>query len=528
MVIWDEEITLPLPVSSLPYESILFVTLRGTDESSTNATTHAWTCLPLYSGQRFVRGSVLLSMMCNLQPPPVVTPGAFDVTLPTLVTVQVDFLERDIVFAAPCPEVGLLYSQAPFEEPSNQLEVLVHRNSVLLLSEGDKQCLWRYRSCCNKQRNILPLVLGSAPGWDPESISAMHTVLRGWKFCHPLEALGLLNACFSDQNIREMACQQIGYLSNDELLQYLPQLVQAIKFEWNLDNSLVRLLLERSLQNIQIAHQLYWLLKNALHQPHYRGRFQKVLSALEFCVGKTLNDEFLKEKNLIRILHDIAEKVKNAQDSKRQETLQSNLNKLQDLFLEVHVCRLPQDPSIVVKGINKSACSYFKSNASPLKISFTNADPLGKDIDVIFKAGDDLRQDMLVLQIIQEMDRIWLREGLDLRIVTYRCLSTGTKQGLVQMVPNATTLAKIHQKSGLLGPLMDGSIKKWFSSVNCPQAEDNFFYSCAGWCVATFILGVCDRHSDNIMITDTGHVFHIDFGKFLGHAQKFGSIKRSV
>ena len=41
----------------------------------------------------------------------------------------------------------------------------------------------------------------------------------------------------------------------------------------------------------------------------------------------------------------------------------------------------------------------------PLFLTFKNADDLGGDIRVIFKVGDDLRQDILTLQTIQVIDR---------------------------------------------------------------------------------------------------------------------------
>ncbi|KAM7113930.1 phosphatidylinositol 3-kinase C2 domain-containing subunit gamma isoform 2-T7 [Molossus nigricans] len=532
LVNWNETITFPLEIKSLPKESMLTIKLFGIVCATNNAELLAWTSLPLFPKDKVILGSVLFSMALQSEPPiEIIAPGVWDISQPSPVTLQIDFPAAEWEYMQLDAEDNRSNLEEPPKECLKHIARLSQKQSPLLLSEEKRRYLWFYRFCCNNENGCLPLVLGSAPGWDERTVSEMHTILRRWKFSHPLEALGLLTSSFPDQEIRKVAVQQLDQLFSDELLDFLPQLVQAIKFEWNLESPLVQLLLHRSLQSIRIAHRLYWLLKDAQNEAYFKSWYQKLLAALQFCAGKALNDEFSKEMKLIEILGDIGEKVKSASDPDRQEVLKKEIGRLEKFFQYIHTCHLPLNPALCIKGIDSEACSYFRSNALPLKITFINANPMGKNISIIFKAGDDLRQDMLVLQIVRMMDNIWLQEGLDMQMIIYSCLSTGKGQGLVQIVPDAVTLAKIHRHSGLMGPLKENTIKRWFSQHNHLKADyekalRNFFYSCAGWCVVTFILGVCDRHNDNIMLTKSGHMFHIDFGKILGHAQTFGGIKR--
>lgn len=109
----------------------------------------------------------------------------------------------------------------------------------------------------------------------------------------------------------------------------------------------------------------------------------------------------------------------------------------------VNLC---QKRKLMIYRIEK--CRVMDSKMRPLWLVFENTDPFGDDIYLILKHGDDLRQDMLTLQMLRIMDKLWKREGLDLRMNPYGCISTENRVGMIEVVLNAETIANIQKEKG--------------------------------------------------------------------------------
>ena len=63
--------------------------------------------------------------------------------------------------------------------------------------------------------------------------------------------------------------------------------------------------------------------------------------------------------------------------------------------------QLPIDPRIEVGLLKVEKCRVMSSAKVPLWLVFENAEVGADDVIVMFKAGDDLRQDTMVLQLLQ-------------------------------------------------------------------------------------------------------------------------------
>lgn len=96
----------------------------------------------------------------------------------------------------------------------------------------------------------------------------------------------------------------------------------------------------------------------------------------------------------------------------------------------------------------------------------------------------------------------------------YNCISMEKSLGMIEVVRHAETIANIQKEKGMFSatsPFKKGSLLSWLKEHNKPadklnKAINEFTLSCAGYCVATYVLGVADRHSDNIMVKRNGQV----------------------
>jgi phosphatidylinositol-4,5-bisphosphate 3-kinase len=313
----------------------------------------------------------------------------------------------------------------------------------------------------------------------------------------------LLSGNFLDSSIRKYAVYSLSQISYIKIKAYLMQLIQALKYELYHDSHLARILLRLALKYpLEIGHQLFWNLKSEMHNINYQQRFGILLNTFLLKIDPVIRSVFEDECWFINNLKDISD-IGFMKDGDINKKLQAALSNLNDEFYGRDIS-IPYNYKIKIKSIKANKCRFMKSKKRPLFLVLENSDPLGEDVNIIFKKGDDLRQDIITLQLFKCMHQLWQKSSINSKMSLYNVISTGYFCGLIEIVKNSETLAFIQKEYSLvLGGFSDKPLKLWMEKnviVREVECLNNFLSSCASYCIATFVLGIGDRHNDNIMI----------------------------
>ena len=536
---WDGLLMFDIDIKDIPRETKVCIALFGLLPSkkqmkdTKSCSELAWLSVNLFDFKGFlISGSHLFGLISGSEMNPAATCSSSNIQESSSIILRADFqiYHTEIIF--PEPLVQIMQSEDYDSYSSHvavNLDEIVNKGAHTELSKTEKELIWKHRIKLRHIPYALPYVLASLPDLKRNTMVQVHELLQIWQPLSPVAALGLLSAKFPDIIVRTYAVKWFSVVSESELCEYLPQLVQALKYEPYHDSALSKFLITSGIKSPKVAHYLFWHLKYYTGDPQFSQRFQIVLGGILGTCGVAMKDQLSRQELMVRQLAEATKNVKEAKDALRRRVLSQDLELV---ATDINGCiRLPLNPSIEVKGIVSESCSYYNSFTVPLLIVFENSDPRGKPIKTMFKVGDDLRKDLVTLQLFRVMNRLWLSEGLNLKMITYGCLPTAPLAGMIQLVPDSVTLREIHVQHGVTGSFKDEVIGLWLQKYNSSEAAyknaiNNFSASCAAYCVATYILGIGDRHNDNIMVTERGHLFHIDFSKFMGNVQKFGTIRR--
>ncbi|KAI1116716.1 phosphatidylinositol 3 [Nemania sp. NC0429] len=431
----------------------------------------------------------------------------------------------------------------PNAKVRDELNMIMSYSPTHVLSPEEKDLVWKFRYHLTKDKRALTKFVKSVNWQDQSESRQAIQVLGKWTDIDVDDALELLGPTFDNRAVRAYAVDRLRKAGDNELLLYLLQLVQALKFEHiSTDvnqatmraSSLANFLISRAVENFTLGNYFYWYLgveyddKSNDQGEEVRTMYAKVqydfMKELESRPGgKETRVTIRRQAELITVLSRISADIQASRDSypRKLETTKSFLADPKNDMLTIDPpIPMPLDPSIMVTGVVPEETRVFKSSLSPIMVTFKTVS--GSKYPIIFKTGDDLRQDQLVIQIITLMDQLLQKENLDLKLSPYKILATSTSAGASQFVSSQTLSAiasKFHTNPALAYLRQHNPDDGAYLGVR-KETLDTFTKSCAGYCVITYILGVGDRHLENLLLAPDGHFFHADFGFILGRDPK--------
>lgn len=417
----------------------------------------------------------------------------------------------------------------------DKLNFLLSKGPLEEITSHERDDLWKFRYFLLRDKRALTKFVKCVNWKNQREVRQAAPLLDKWAEVDVDDALELLGPHFDHPVVRSYAVERLKKADDEELQLYLLQLVQALKYEApgeGDDSTLARFLVTRAASSFTLGNFFHWYLMVEIsdfssdQEPEHRDLFAKV--EYDFMVelektpeGVEIRNTFRRQGELLTVLARISKDIRfgGGDRAVKLDRLRKALSDPKNELGAFEPLPLPLDPAISITGVDAIDCNVLKSSLLPIVLNFTTT--TDQRYPIIFKTGDDLRQDQLVIQIITLMDRLLRKENLDLKLTPYRILATSSSAGGFQFVPSMSIAAACQKHKGSLLAYLRANNPDNSASLGVKkEAMDTYIKSCAGYCVITYLLGVGDRHLDNLLLAPDGRFFHVDFGYILGRDPK--------
>ena len=327
------------------------------------------------------------------------------------------------------------------------------------------------------------------------------------------------------------------------VLFYIPQLVQAVRYD---DLGYVQEFIKNiSKKSNLVAHQLMWNLETNMYtdeegeekDPEMYDKLLPVRKSIEDQMTAEAKAFYEREFSFFNAITNISGIIKPYEKGRKRK--EACLEALSQIELKGG-CYLPSNPEALVLDIDRTSGTPMQSAAKApylakfkvQKLGITNLEKVGceyrdgGEVDcqkynetdssywqaAIFKVGDDCRQDILALQVIELFKYVFEKAGLDLYLFPYKVVATKPGCGVIECVPDSKSRDQLGRKTDT--DLHSYFLKKYGdeTTMTYKNARRNFITSMAAYSVLQFLLQIKDRHNGNIMVDEEGHIIHIDFG----------------
>tara|TARA_B100000575_G_scaffold294536_1_gene311260 strand:- start:24234 stop:26270 length:2037 start_codon:yes stop_codon:yes gene_type:complete len=186
--------------------------------------------------------------------------------------------------------------------------------------------------------------------------------------------------------------------------------------------------------------------------------------------------------------------------------------------------RMPWNPERLCCDIELIGIKKLNSTSKPWIIPLITETYKyhGKTKRYILVKREDLRKDKLTMYVSKWLKRIC---GDELIVNTYNVLPYRYNYGWIEILDNTITLYDLIEvrQTTLLNYIMDLNPNETIQKM-----RETFIKSCVSSCVLCYILGVGDRHTENILINKWGDLIHIDFSYLLGEDPKHVDVEMKI